>query len=119
MHIAWFWWCARKKSLLKSRLELEQQYQERESMFEGFEQVRVEAQGVSINAVRGGDGPPVLLLHGSPQTLAMWHLVAPRLAKDFTVVAPTCADTATPPSRRRTSATARTPSGRWRSTKSR
>jgi haloacetate dehalogenase len=56
-------------------------------MFEGFERVRVEAEGVSVNAVRGGEGPPVLLLHGYPQTLAMWHLVAPRLAESFTVVA--------------------------------
>src|SRR3712207_1261879 len=37
--------------------------------------------------VRGGEGPPVLLLHGYPQTHAMWHLVAPRLAESFTVVA--------------------------------
>ena len=51
-------------------------------MFEGFERIRVEAEGASINAVRGGEGAPLLLLHGSPQTLAMWHLVAPRLAKD-------------------------------------
>jgi haloacetate dehalogenase len=57
------------------------------SMFEGFERIRIEVEGASINAVRGGTGPPVLLLHGSPQTLAMWHLVAPRLAEDFTVVA--------------------------------
>jgi len=57
-------------------------------MFEGFERVRVEVAGTSINAVRGGEGPPVLLLHGSPQTLTMWHLVAPRLAEDFTVIAP-------------------------------
>ena len=56
-------------------------------MFEGFERIRIEVEGASINAVRGGTGPPVLLLHGSPQTLAMWHLVAPRLAEDFTVVA--------------------------------
>ena len=56
-------------------------------MYEGFERIRIEAEGASINAVRGGEGPPVLLLHGSPQTLAMWHLVAPRLAEDFTVVA--------------------------------
>lgn len=56
-------------------------------MFEGFERIRIEVEGESINAVRGGTGPPVLLLHGSPQTLAMWHLVAPRLAEDFTVVA--------------------------------
>src|SRR5918998_4186590 len=57
------------------------------SMFEGFERVRVEAQGASIHAVVGGEGPPVLLLHGSPQTPVMWHLVAPRLAEEFTVVA--------------------------------
>ncbi len=56
-------------------------------MFEGFERVRVETEGASINAVRGGEGPPVLLLHGYPQTLAMWHLVAPRIADSFTVVA--------------------------------
>ena len=57
-------------------------------MFEGFERVRVETAGASINAVRGGEGPPVLLLHGSPQTYVMWHLVAPRLAEEFTVIAP-------------------------------
>ena len=34
----------------------------------------------------GGDGPPVLLLHGYPQTHAMWHKVAPELARDYTVV---------------------------------
>lgn len=60
---------------------------ERSSMFEGFERIQIEVDGASINAVRGGEGPPVLLLHGSPQTLAMWHLVAPHLAEDFTVIA--------------------------------
>src|SRR4051812_32248925 len=57
------------------------------SMFESFERVRVETEEATINAVRGGEGPPVLLLHGYPQTLAMWHLVAPRLAGSFTFVA--------------------------------
>ena len=33
-----------------------------------------------------GSGPPLLLLHGYPQTMFMWHLVADRLAEDFTVV---------------------------------
>ncbi len=56
-------------------------------MFEGFEQIRVETRDAEINAVRGGQGPPVLLLHGYPQTHAMWHRVASRLAEDFTVVA--------------------------------
>lgn len=56
-------------------------------MFEGFERIRVETEGAAINGVCGGGGPPVLLLHGSPQTHAMWHLVAPRLAETFTVVA--------------------------------
>ena len=37
--------------------------------------------------VVGGSGPPLLLLHGYPQTHVMWHKVAPRLAEDFTVVA--------------------------------
>ena len=57
-------------------------------MFEGFEQHRVEGDGAEINLVRGGEGPPVLLLHGYPQTHAMWHLVAPLLVEaGFTVVA--------------------------------
>lgn len=56
-------------------------------MFESFERVRVETEGAIIEGVRGGEGPPVLLLHGYPQTRAMWHLVAPLLAGSFTVVA--------------------------------
>ena len=56
-------------------------------MFEGFEHFQVATNDAEINAVRGGQGLPVLLLHGYPQTHAMWHRVAPRLAEDFTVVA--------------------------------
>ena len=56
-------------------------------MFEAFERARVEASDAEINLVRGGEGPPVLLLHGYPQTHSMWHSVAPRLAENFTVVA--------------------------------
>ena len=43
--------------------------------------------GVHINAVVGGTGPPLLLLHGHPQTHAIWHRVAPALAARYTVVA--------------------------------
>jgi haloacetate dehalogenase len=57
-------------------------------VFEGFERKDVEVNRVRLHLVRGGDGPPLLLLHGYPQTHAMWHLVAPRLAERFTVVVP-------------------------------
>jgi haloacetate dehalogenase len=56
-------------------------------LFEGFEQHKIETPDAEIELVRGGEGPPVLLLHGYPQTHAMWHMVAPSLAEDFTVVA--------------------------------
>jgi haloacetate dehalogenase len=55
-------------------------------MFEGFERRRIDAAGTEINLVIGGAGPPVLLLHGYPQTHAMWHRVAPALARRRTVV---------------------------------
>ena len=57
-------------------------------MFEGFDRAQIETSGTTINLVHGGDGPPVLLLHGYPQTHVMWHKVAPLLADRFTVVAP-------------------------------
>ena len=56
-------------------------------MFEGFEQRRVTTTGAEINLVIGGSGPPLLLLHGYPQSHVMWHKVAPLLAEEFTVVA--------------------------------
>lgn len=52
----------------------------------GFTRRRIEANGVAINAMTGGHGPPLLLLHGHPQTLACWHRVAPALARRHTVV---------------------------------
>ncbi|ETP67373.1 fluoroacetate dehalogenase [Planococcus glaciei CHR43] len=57
-------------------------------LFENFRQTTVDTGGAQINLRFGGEGPPLLLLHGHPQTHAMWHLIAPRLAKDFTVVMP-------------------------------
>jgi haloacetate dehalogenase len=56
--------------------------------FEGFTLETREANGQRIRLRRAGSGPPLLLLHGNPQTHAMWHRVAPILARDFTVVAP-------------------------------
>lgn len=55
-------------------------------MFEGFEQRRLAVSETEINLRIGGGGPPLLLLHGYPQTHVMWHKVAPRLAERFTVV---------------------------------
>lgn len=57
-------------------------------MFEGFAHKRITTSGPTINLVQGGDGPPLLLLHGYPQMHVMWHKIAPRLAEDFTVVVP-------------------------------
>lgn len=52
-----------------------------------FEPVDVDVDGVRIHAVRGGAGPPVLLLHGFPQSHVMWRRIAPELAREHTVVA--------------------------------
>jgi haloacetate dehalogenase len=53
----------------------------------GFERRTLPTARGSVNAVIGGDGPPVLLLHGYPQSLLMWRAVAPALAERHTVVA--------------------------------
>jgi haloacetate dehalogenase len=55
-------------------------------LFPGFETRRITASGATINTLRGGSGPPLLLLHGYPQTHVEWHKIAPRLAQRFTVV---------------------------------
>ena len=57
-------------------------------LFPGFQRKRVRTSGAAIHLVHGGRGDPVLLLHGYPQTHAMWHKVAPELARDYTVVCP-------------------------------
>jgi haloacetate dehalogenase len=56
--------------------------------FPGFTLEHVQVADGPIRLRRGGSGPPLLLLHGNPQTHAMWHAVAPELAKRFTVICP-------------------------------
>jgi haloacetate dehalogenase len=57
-------------------------------VFEGFEERRVSVADAEILALTGGAGPPLLLLHGFPQNHVMWHRVAPRLARRFSLVIP-------------------------------
>ena len=56
--------------------------------FPGFTAQAVKTSGAEIHVVEGGSGPPVLLLHGAPQTHISWRLVAPELAKTHTVLVP-------------------------------
>src|SRR5260370_15439263 len=56
-------------------------------MFEGFIRSEVKTSGARIVTVRGGKGPPLLLMHGNPFSHLSWHKIAPRLASQFTVVA--------------------------------
>jgi haloacetate dehalogenase len=58
------------------------------SLFPGFETRKLRTFGALIHVTYGGSGEPVLLLHGYPQTHAMWHKVAPELARDYRVVCP-------------------------------
>ncbi len=57
-------------------------------MFDGFRLASIDTGEATLRVRYGGSGPPVLLLHGHPQTHLMWHRVAADLARDFTVVAP-------------------------------
>src|SRR5664279_2338061 len=57
-------------------------------MFDNFIRKQITTDGTTINLVQGGNGYPILLLHGYPQTHVCWHLVAPILAEKFTVVCP-------------------------------
>src|SRR6267143_1240458 len=55
--------------------------------FPGFKTFKVLTSGATINGVIGGQGPPLLLLHGAPQTHVSWRMVAPKLTPEYTVVA--------------------------------
>lgn len=57
-------------------------------MIDGFEESRIDVGDVALHVRQGGEGPPLLLLHGYPQTGAMWAPIAGELAKRFRVVIP-------------------------------
>jgi haloacetate dehalogenase len=57
-------------------------------VFEGLQRTRIPTADAEIAVVHGGSGPPLLLLHGYPQTHTMWHQVAPDLAEHFSIVVP-------------------------------
>lgn len=56
--------------------------------FPGFRRQTIATSGTSINVVTGGNGPPLLLLHGFPQTHILWRKIAPALAGSYTLVMP-------------------------------
>lgn len=57
-------------------------------MLEHFAPLRLDVNGVTIHLRHGGSGPPLLLLHGFPQTHVIWHRLADRLARRYTLVMP-------------------------------
>ncbi|SNT00213.1 haloacetate dehalogenase [Noviherbaspirillum humi] len=57
-------------------------------MLDRFPSRRIDVNGVTLHFRQGGDGPPLLLLHGYPQTHVIWHTVADQLAERFTLVMP-------------------------------
>ena len=70
-------------------------------MFDRFTSKQIQTRETTIHLVQGGDGDPILLLHGYPETHVCWHRVAPILAERFKVVCPDLrgyGDSAKPPS---------------------
>jgi haloacetate dehalogenase len=57
-----------------------------DELFPGFRRLSIRTSGTTINTLVGGAGPPLLLLHGHPETHVAWHKIAGRLAARFTVV---------------------------------
>jgi len=57
-------------------------------LYPGFASHWIDTRAGRIFARSGGEGPPLLLLHGYPQTNVMWHRVAPALAAQFSLIIP-------------------------------
>lgn len=58
------------------------------SFFPGFQVLDVDAGGVRFVGVTGGSGPPLLLLHGFPETRIAWRKIAPALARHYRLIVP-------------------------------
>jgi pimeloyl-ACP methyl ester carboxylesterase len=82
-------------------------------LYPGFASHWIDTAAGRVFARSGGEGPPLLLLHGYPQTNVMWHRVAPALAAHFSLSFPICRVTAGPMRRRRTPRTRPIPSAPW------
>ena len=80
--------CRSSAARIGNEVDTASQHTVIDMFFPGFTLEHVAVAGGSIRLRRGGSGPPLLLLHGNPQTHAMWHAVAPTLAERFTVVCP-------------------------------
>jgi haloacetate dehalogenase len=65
-----------------------QQAGEMSKFLPGFTVSKVKTTGTTIHVVTGGQGPPLLLLHGAPMSHITWRFIGPQLAKQYTVVAP-------------------------------
>ena len=59
-----------------------------QKLFPGFKSQYIKTSGATIRVLTKGDGPPLLLLHGHPETHVTWHKVAPALAAEYSVVVP-------------------------------
>jgi hypothetical protein len=83
------------------------------NFFPGFRRNTIQTSGTTINVVVGGNGPPILLLHGYPQTHVEWRKIAPHLAANYTVVIPISGATATAASQKMETITSIIQSAPW------
>ena len=86
------------------------------SLFPGFLADHIPTTGATIRTFRAGSGPPLLLLHGYPQTHVIWHRIACRLAERFSVVLPTFEVMGIPATRKEGTDIRITPFEPWRKT---